>query len=144
MDEVFEDLYIGGIEDTADPDLVEEEKVDRVISLTHEDPRTSFSDRVQVSDFAMKDGPQNDEEVFHAAVNEVVQALESGETVFVHCSKGFSRSPSVAATAAAIYNDIGMDQSFIQIQRHRQEVNPHDDLVSQAFEAYYELTDQER
>jgi predicted protein tyrosine phosphatase len=43
------------------------------------------------------DGLQNELAQFESAVDAVIAALNSDETVLVHCSHGASRVPSVAA-----------------------------------------------
>lgn len=93
---------------------------------------------MSVKQVPLTDGPQNDRAQFNEAVDVLVSALESGETVLVHCSRGASRSPSVAATALAMTQDIGIQQAFVQVAEHRKACDPHEALVRQAVVVYQE------
>lgn len=136
MDEVAPDLYVGTVADAEDGTRLQENGIDSVVSLTHSDPRTDRP--VPVSDCAMMDGPRNDRETFREAVEHVLAGLERGETVLVHCSRGASRSPSVAAAAAALHEGIGIEEAFELIEERRAAVDPHPALVEQAVEVYRE------
>ncbi|MFB6251991.1 MAG: dual specificity protein phosphatase family protein [Halobellus sp.] len=139
MDEVFPDLYVGRIEDAGDPSLCHTRGIDRIVSLTFSDPEGGFPPSISVATFRMKDGPRNDEALFATAVEDVVTALETGERVLVHCTRGSSRSPSVAATAAAISEGIELAGSFRQVQRRRPETDPHDAVVRNAVAVFADL-----
>ncbi len=138
MDEVSTNLFVGTVTDAGDEEMLEQHDVDRVVSLTHRDPAEGFPDDVSVSQCAMMDGPQNQRDVFHSAVEQCLSGLERGEIILVHCSRGASRSPSVAAAALAL--DAGMDiaASFDLIGTRRDEVDPHEALVRQAVQVYRE------
>jgi len=141
MDEVAPDLYVGTLSDAGDADLLRESGVDRVVSLTHSNPESGFPDYVSVDSFGMMDGPRNSREVFEEAVRSVCLSLGCGEGVLVHCSRGASRSPCVAATAWALQNDIGIEEAFQGVAGNREEVDPHDALVRRAVKVFENLRD---
>ena len=138
MDRVTESLFVGTIEDAGTGPLLENHGIETVVSLTHSPPDTGFPGSVSVKQVPLIDGPQNDQAQFETAVDTLVSALESGETVLVHCSRGASRSPSIAATALGITQDIGIKQAFEQIVEHREACDPHEALVRQAVTVYQE------
>ncbi|WP_253739218.1 dual specificity protein phosphatase family protein [Halohasta salina] len=138
MDRVAESLFVGTIEDAGTGPLLENHGTETVVSLTHSPPDTGFPESVSVKQVPLTDGPQNDRAQFNEAVDVLVSALESGETVLVHCSRGASRSPSVAATALAITQDIGIKEAFEQVAEHREACDPHEALVRQAVAVYQE------
>lgn len=140
MDEVSPGLYVGSTEDAGEQTVCQQHGIDRVISLTYGEPDGGFPDPIAVEKHPLMDGPRNDETVFAAAVEDVLTALEAGECVLVHCAEGSSRSPSVAATAAAIQQDIGMKESFRRVQRRRAETDPHDAVVRTALDVFAELS----
>lgn len=139
MDEVSPGLFVGALSDAGDEPLLQEHGVDRVVSLTHEDPENGFPDSVSVSKFEMMDGPQNDLEVLKEAVQDVVSALDSGESVLVHCSRGASRSVCVAATAVAIDQKLQMGKALLEVDKRRDGSDPHHRVVQNAFDAYRDL-----
>lgn len=139
MDEVFPDLYVGDIEDANEPERMQEHGVGRIVSLTHSDPVGGFPDSVSVGKYPMMDGPKNDLEVFKEAVEDIVSALESGESVFVHCSRGASRSVCVAGTAAAIDQEIQMGKALLDVDERREGSDPHDRVIQNAFQAYRDM-----
>ncbi|MFD1643998.1 dual specificity protein phosphatase family protein [Halohasta litorea] len=108
MDRGAESLFVDTIEDTGTGLLLENHGIETVVSLTHSPPDTGFLESVSVRQVPLTDGRQNDRVQFNEAVDVLVSALESGETVLVHCSRGASRSPSVAATAIAIVQNIAL------------------------------------
>jgi predicted protein tyrosine phosphatase len=137
MDEVATNLYVGTLADAGDRALLHEAGVDRVISLTHDTPETEYP----VSTYAMMDGPRNEQEAFREAVADVIAALERTETVLVHCSRGASRSPSVAATAVALHDERSIEEAFERIENQRAEFDPHPALVRQAVRVYQALSE---
>ncbi|WP_135829162.1 dual specificity protein phosphatase family protein [Halorussus halobius] len=80
----------------------------------------------------MMDGPRNDSEAFRRAVEAVVAALGDDETVLVHCSRGSSRSPAVAAAALAVRRGCSVETALAEVRASRPEADPHPALVSRA------------
>jgi len=134
MDEVFPDLYVGTLADAEDARGLQEHSIDNVVSLTHTDPEVKPP--VSISKYAMLDGPRNDRETFRAAVKEVLKRLGRGDTTLVHCSRGASRSPSVAAAAIALHEEIDIAAAFEQIEQQRDAFDAHPALVHQAVNVY--------
>jgi hypothetical protein len=128
-------VFVGTIEDADRGAFLENHGIETVVSLTHSPPDTGFPETVSVRQVPLTDGPQNDRSQFETAVDTLVSALESGETVLVHCSRGASRSPSVAATALVIVQDTSIEQVFEQAADHRKACDPHEALVRQAVAA---------
>ena len=129
MDEVFNGIYVGTESDAGDEPLLRKHGVDTVISLTHRNPETGDTTRVDVP---MVDGPQNNYQAFAEAVETVVENVENDRCVLVHCSAGSSRSPSVAAAAITHLTENNLNEALNQIIEERPETDPHDALVRQA------------
>lgn len=60
-----------------------------------------------------------DQEVFDAAVERVIDLLEDGETVLVHCQQGRSRSAAVVACVLARREGIGLRTAFQRLDADR-------------------------
>ena len=138
MDQITASLFVGTIADAGRDSHLRKENIATVVSLTHSEPDTGFPESVTVTRVPITDGPQHDRAQFEAAVDAVLAALDSGESVLVHCSRGASRSPSVAATALALSRDVGIDRAFERVAENRVVTDPHDALVRQAVTVYRE------
>ncbi len=133
MDAVSEGLFVGTIDDAENAMLLRDHRVDAVVSLTYVTPDLSG---LSVTRIPMVDGPQNDAQAFNQAVIEILERLNEGDRVLVHCSAGASRSPAVAATALALYEQIDLEAAFEQVANRREAVNPHESVVRQAARIY--------
>ena len=139
MDRVAPDLYVGTVEDAGDSEVLGHAGVSSVVSLTFSGPDQGYAGGVDVFEQSMMDGPRCDRESFESAVEVIVDLLEDGETVLVHCSKGASRSPSIAAVSLALRDGVGVDDAFSQVEEVRSEVDPHEAVVRLAVEVYQDL-----
>jgi len=136
MDEVASGLYVGSLADAGDTALLQENSINRIVSVTYGDPETGYPDSATVSQYPMMDGPRNEREVFAKAVEQVLMGLDQNETILVHCSRGASRSPSIAATAVALHKEIGIEEAFEQIGERRNNFDSHPAVVRQAVNVY--------
>ena len=136
MDEVVDGLFVGTARDAGNKALMCEYDVEAIVSLTHDGPDNGFPSNLNVVRLPMKDGPQNDQQVFEQAVTHVLSRLRAGDNVLVHCSAGASRSPAVAATALALYNEVGLETAFEQVKNRRNATDPHKAVIRQAARIY--------
>lgn len=132
MDEVASGLFIGTLADAGDAERLRERGIDVVVSLTHGAPDGGFPSGTTVRSHPMTDGPQNERAAFEAAVSAVRAGLDADETLLVHCQSGASRSPTVAATALALEQEIDLETAFQRVTERRDAVDPHPALVRQA------------
>lgn len=132
MDEVADGLFVGTVEDAGDNALIREHSIVTIVSLTHRDPDGGFPSDVTVENVPMIDGPRNDQQRFDRAATHVLSCLKTEENLLVHCSAGASRSPAVAATALALYDEIGLEAAFKQVSKRRNAIDPHEAIVRQA------------
>jgi len=139
MNEVATNLYVGTVEDAGEAQLLDEHSVSLVVSLTFSSPEQGFPSSVDVVEHPMMDGPRCDRDSFESAVSRTLNSLKSGEAVLVHCSRGASRSPSVAAVSLALRSGVDINEAFQQVQDGREEVDPHEDVVRLAVEVYRDL-----
>ena len=138
MDAVAEGLRVGTAADATDDSPLETHGVTTIVSLTHETPSPAAQD-LTVRSIPLIDGPQNSRERFTKAVEETVAALATDGSVLVHCSAGASRSPTVAATALALAQDMDLEDALQQVADNRDAVDPHEALLRQAAHVYTQL-----
>jgi predicted protein tyrosine phosphatase len=124
-------LFFGDFFDAANHDAYREYDIDVVVKLTGTRPEKAYPDAVEVNDFAMPDGETNAPEEFAAVVTRVQELLQDGETVFVHCAAGQSRSVCVAAATHALLDDEPFEYGLNRLQELR-DVNPHPTVAENA------------
>jgi len=136
MDEVADGLFVGTVEDAGDKARLREHSITNIVSLIHREPEGGFPADLTVVNVPMMDGPRNNQERFDQAVIHVLSCLKKGDNLLLHCSAGASRSPAVAATALALYDDIELEVAFEQVSNRRDAVEPHEAVVRQAARVY--------
>ena len=140
MDLVGPDLFVGTLADATNSHQLEKDEITTVVSLTHETPDVS-EPTLNIYSIPLIDGPQNNRDQFTKAVQATVTALADGERVLVHCAAGASRSPTVAATALALTEEMELQNAIQQVADNRDTVDPHEALLRQAAHVYTELRD---
>lgn len=131
MQRVTDDLYIGSATDAADHTRYTEYGIDAVVNLAYDAPDGGYPGHVTVHQHAFDDGPDAYSGTFHDAVTTVLNLLDAGNTVLVHCHRGISRSGSVAAAVIAARTDTSVTDAVEQIAAVTGE-EPHPALVSYA------------
>lgn len=77
--------------------------------------------------FVFPDG-EHDYLEFKAAVEYVVNALNEGNTVLVHCQAGVSRSVAITTVALATVTSLSLQEAFDCVEAVRPNANPHPEL----------------
>lgn len=131
MQRVTDNLYIGSATDAADHPTYTEYGIDAVVNLAYDDPTDGYPEYVTVHRHAFDDGPDAYTGTFHDAVTTVLNLLDAGNTVLVHCHRGVSRSGSIAAAVIAAQTDTSVTDAVDQITAVTGE-EPHPALVSYA------------
>ena len=132
------ELYIGDALDASNHEKIEKRGIDSVLKLTYESPDDGYPSSVNVYEFSLTDGPQNDYERFKEAVEKLLELFEKNETVFAHCSAGKSRSPTVSAAAIALHEDVEFRSAIETIEESR-DINPHPILLKRGKDVVEEL-----
>lgn len=132
LTEVTDSLYLGDIRD-ARTESLSDHGVDVVVTICQE----SVEDNVGCSTyhhFSLSDGKpvghvpgEFDYELFQQAVDTIRTHLAVGDTVFVHCHAGQSRSVSAVACVLACDYGYGIDEAYWHLRTLR-ETNVSDDL----------------
>lgn len=85
-------IYIGGAD--AIPELLKKEKIDVVYDLRVENTEGDYDYNRKHQPIA--DNAENQDESVEQAIDEVINAYESGKNVYFHCSGGKNRTGTVA------------------------------------------------
>jgi histidinol-phosphate aminotransferase len=134
MDRITEDVVIGTAREAADRQLLEENGIEAIVSLSS---RAPDHDGLPVEHVPLSNGPGTDQATFDAAVDAVRDHIAAGRTVLVHCRQGVSRSVAVAAAAIAVKDGTSLREAINAIELERPQADPDRALIGMA-ETYLE------
>lgn len=140
IDHVTPELWIGDIKDARERSL---DDVDRVVTVCQDSVAENVGcayEHYNMADGAVTGlvGGRNDYALFAEATQSVIDAIERGETVFVHCHMGRSRSPAVCVAVLGSYYDLGFREglNFMHEVRYTQMAETLYDHAKTFVEAY--------
>lgn len=113
------------VTDISEARTMDKTGIDRVITTCQDNIEDNVSDECVYSFHRMSDGPANEYGGYHSyymfeqAADELYDALDSGETVLIHCHAGMSRSVSVATAALGRLLDISRTEALDIVHRYR-------------------------
>lgn len=128
MDRITSTIAVGSF---ADAQALEEDRdspISAVVSLSRRSPGL---ERVRHVHEPLRNGP-NEQEAFDRAVDAVIEAVEDGDIVLIHCRQGVSRSVAVAAAAIAVLDDVPLRDALNMIELERPRADPDADLIGSA------------
>lgn len=130
---VTDNLYVGGHADGVDLG----DFFSHIFSLyVWGAPYASHTDTVHGS-VEMFDSPTEDTDKVEHIVNEVVEALEKGGNVLVHCQAGINRSNITAALALMKWKNLSADEAIALLREKRSPLV----LANSSFERYLRALD---
>lgn len=141
------ELWIGGIRSVREEPT---NQFDTIVTVCQDRVDDNVSSVQTYHYFCMSDGPDNEYggdysyELFSDAADTVRSALESGETVLVHCHVGRSRSVSVSMAALGAMLDIPRHEAYDIIERYRPQAHPDTLLAGHASTYIEEVTGRSR
>lgn len=142
MQRVSDNLLVADIQQAGDPERYRQYGIKHAIKLSYESPydelNEGYPDGVEVHDYAMMDGPRNNQETMTEAVRTTANLIQSGDRVVVYCSAGASRSPSVAAVALAVAQDVNIQEAEKRVWEERN-IRAHQDVWENAQRAVDEV-----
>lgn len=120
MDKIRPNLYLGNYASAFDERQLRDNDVTAEVNVAYEisDPPIPPVSVRQVK-IGLVDGPQNLPAMKELAVRTVMQLLENGEVVLVHCNAGMSRSVWVVCEVLARLEGGYATDRFYEIQHKR-------------------------
>lgn len=124
MNQLTEHLYIGDIREACEKHI----PTDVTVTVCQD----SIEDNVSGNyyHFNMSDGPDNryggdhSYELFEIAVDTVLKHVLSGESVFVHCHMGQSRSAAVCMAVIGTLQGLDVHEAYGYIKDRRPQIHP--------------------
>ena len=127
MNKIGDRLLFGGLREAADTESYHLHRIDVVVRLCEAEPVVGYPDNVEVFDRYFMNGDAMRPCNLSEAVTVVDNRANQGNTVFVHCTNGESRSPAVVA--ACIRRN--SDEDFNNIVRNiKEEADQEIDISS--------------
>ncbi|QLG30051.1 dual specificity protein phosphatase family protein (plasmid) [Halorarum halophilum] len=119
MDRLTDSLWIGDIQDARTRPLADL-GIDHVVTVCQNRVDDNLPDSMAYTHIDIDDGPHDYEE-FKRGVDTVVEAIDNGETVFVHCHAGMSRSTCTCTAAIAVRRGLKWTEAvqFMHDRYHR-------------------------
>lgn len=103
---------------------------DEIVSLMYVEDDSGVPDvSTTGSEFGIRDNGFHDEDAFQSVVEYVVDSLECGDDVLVHCVMGMNRSVGVASAALAIHEGISADDALDRVISRRSGACPVEEIV---------------
>lgn len=133
--DIQNNLLIGAYPlDREDVGMLEWMKVERVLNLV-EDEEYTPEERAEVEDALEAAGIKERRMSFadygrlpspklEQAVDEVIEWLDQGHRVYLHCRAGWQRSAAVAAGVVALTEDVGIDEALELVHRRKPSADP--------------------
>lgn len=128
MNRVTRYLWIGDIQDARTKPLGEV-GITHVVTVCQDSAESNVG--CGYSHFVLPDAA-HDYAVFREAVDTVVAKVRSGETVFVHCHVGLSRSAMVTIAAYAAIEEVSFDEAYRVVNEARGGIAPSEPLYRSA------------
>jgi protein-tyrosine phosphatase len=133
--DVDDNLLVGAIPlDLEDVRMLEHMRIERVLNLVEDEEYEPGQHEAIASAYAaagieeartrLVDFGRIPPDRMEAAVQQLVEWLDDGRRVYVHCRAGWQRSPAVAAGAVAMRDGIDIVQALIRIQRRKPSAEP--------------------
>ncbi len=133
--DVHDKLLVGAYPlDREDVSMLEWMKIERVLNLV-EDTEYERGEREQVRDalyaagieehrLSLTDYGRLPAPQLEQAVGEIMQWLDEGHRVYVHCRAGWQRSAAVAAGVVAVREGVSIDDALIRVRRRKPSAEP--------------------
>ena len=130
MDKEHEQLYISNIKDAIN---INKEEFNRIITVCQDSIEDNVPEDIY-SYYKMSDGDDSyggdcSYNLFRLASDELVQSLEDGDTILIHCHMGQSRSVTVSIAALSVYEDIDYHESRGMVKDNASPIYPNDLLI---------------
>lgn len=139
MKQIDSQIYIGNLREAGRPRTYRRHGITAVLNLCKVQPTRPYPEDLTTVHQPLIDGERNQLRDFILAVERLLELLDGGETILVHCGAGVSRSCAVTATALAYDRKKTVEEAITRIEQRKPDVNPHPALVKQAHQTLPKL-----
>ena len=122
IDKITDKIYLGCEEGAKEYDFLKTEKINNIISIIPEIPK--FPDEIKMkslnftSENCLATG-------FFKCLKECIEFIENSDKVFIHCSCGVDRSPSIVIGYLMWKTHSGYDEVYNYIKEKRNCIEPN-------------------
>jgi len=126
MDKIIEQLWVTDIKGVREQST---KQFDRVVTVCQDEVSDNVGCAYNFFNISDGEGPwpgDSSYEAMEEAIDCIVDALNDGERVLVHCHAGHSRSVMACTAALAVTEGIGFDRAFWKVRAAREGAKPSD------------------
>lgn len=130
---IRENLYVSGFQFAKDTNALERVGITHVLNLVgHKKPVNTSSDQFSYKSLNMPDSPKVDILFFvYFAFDYIRSAHEEGGKVLVHCERGISRAPTVAAAYLMLSEGVDEFSALQELRRTLPSADPNIGFLGQ-------------
>lgn len=135
MEQIIDSIFVGEISDVHQKNL-SDYGVNHVITVCQD--KTEDNVGCEYSFYNMSDGPDNKYggdyglDIYSEAANDLYNSVMDGNTVFIHCHKGQSRSVAVIIGVIGRINNLNLDSAIEFVVSKHPIADPDDILIKNA------------
>jgi len=125
ISQIGDSLFVANL--YAIEELSENSRFDEVVTVNYcgFDGRPVPEASTTELEFMMDDGGNQNHATFTRAVDHVVQSIEDGDDVVVHCQAAVNRSPAVCMAAYAAIHDVPMEEAYELVSEKHPRTKPY-------------------
>jgi len=141
MDRVYDNLYVGDVNDADNPKRHEEEGIEYILNLSGSGPERDSAPSHEIIKnnnyfhIPLEDGTGNTDFLIRQAIQTGrtlhQKAMEEDTGLLVHCAVGSSRSVAIAASLMGLENGKRVQENVMRIKKVRPIANPVEGLQGQ-------------
>jgi protein-tyrosine phosphatase len=95
MSHIFENIYLGSLEDAQDEKFIKANNIKIIIWLSDEQEKSFHSNNINFFNFKVEDVIFESNKLFNLC-RVIYKILDNNtDNIFIHCTQGVSRSPTV-------------------------------------------------
>mgnify|MGYP000111211418 FL=1 len=130
---IHDSFYISGCKVAQDFELLKKSGITHILNLVGENKFSNvFPEHFKYTSFCMPDNPKVNILFFACCgVDFITEALEEGGKVLVHCLKGTSRAPTLAAAYLMLKEGFSEDQAINRVRSVLPSANPNFGFICQ-------------
>lgn len=135
MKQVYDNLYVGDINDADNSSKHRKQGIDYIINLSGSGPGYETIKKQNYFHIPIADDGSNSDFLIQTIIETVEkihdQATEEDVSVLIHCAVGTSRSVAVSAALMSLRNGKRVRENVNRIKKVRSSANPQPDLLDQ-------------
>lgn len=125
MSHIFENIYLGSLEDAQDEKFIKANNIKIIIWLSDEQEKSFHSNNINFFNFKVEDVIFESNKLFNLC-RVIYKILDNNtDNIFIHCTQGVSRSPTVVLYYLMRKYNLKFQEALKFVKDKRNIVNPN-------------------